>query len=295
MPRQLPKITGFTNVTTNLGEVNNKGLEFTVNTVNIDHPNVRWTSNFLFSMNRNKIIHLFGDYEEVEINGQIVRREVNDYDNKWFINKAKDVVWDYEMLGVWQVNEAEEAAKYKLNPGDMKAKDVDGDYIYDALTDKQFMGYRDPRNRLGTTQTVNFLKYFTASVFLRADLGHISSFDLALRNGSEMFDRMGAWDLPYWTPENRSNDYPGLIHNWQNQYGGGVNIYKSRSFLRVQDFTLSYVLPADKVKILKLSNLSLSCSIRNLFTFTQWPGFDPEVSGMSPMPRTFTFGIDISL
>jgi TonB-linked SusC/RagA family outer membrane protein len=294
MPRKLPQITGFTQVTANLGEVNNRGIELTLNTVNIDYPDMRWSSNFIFSMNRNKIVHLFGDYEEVEINGRIVRKEVNDYDNKWFIGQPKDVVWDYEMLGVWQMEEEAGAADYHLYPGDLKARDVDGNHVYDALTDKQFIGYRDPRFHLGTTQTVRFLKNFTASVFLRADLGHIAQFDHALHNGSEMFNRMSYWDVPYWTPANRSNDYPGLIHTWQNQYGGGVAIYKPKSFLRVQDMSLSYALPSGVAKKWNLANMSIFCSARNLLTFTKWPGWDPE-TGMSLIPRIITFGIDISL
>ncbi len=309
MKRQLPIITGYTEVMSNLGKTGNQGIEITINTTNMVRENFSWNSNFLFSMNRNKIKHLFGDYEEVVIDGQTIRREVNDYTNKWFIDQPIDVVWDYDMIGIWQMEEAEEAAKYKLVPGDMKAHDVDGNHIFEALADKKFIGYTQPRFRIGTTQSVTFLKNFTASVFLRADLGHIGPFSHALRPQYEMYDRMNTWDTPYWTPENRNNDYPGLMGIWQNQYGGGVKIYKSRSFLRIQDFSIAYTLPSEITKRLGLNNLRVFGSIRNLYTFTKWPGFDPETiisssekletstaSGTTaPMPRIFTFGVDISL
>jgi hypothetical protein len=71
-------------------------------------------------------------------------------------------------------------------------------------------------------------------------------------------------------------------------------IYKPRSFVRIQDVSLSYSLPADVMHRIKMNNLQFFGSIRNLATFTRWPGWDPE-SGMAPMPRTFTIGLNCSL
>ena len=295
MKRQLPIITGYTEVMSNLGEIGNRGGEITVNTVNMNRNDFSWNSSFQFYFNRNKINHLFGDYEEVEIDGKIISREVNDYTNKWFIGQPIDVVWDYRITGIWQMEEAAEAAKYSMIPGDVKALDVDGNGKFEALTDKKYIGYSKPRYYLRTNQSFKFLKSFTASVFLRADLGHIARFEQAERPGFEMYDRMNTWDIPYWTPENRNNDYPGLTNNWRNQFGGGIYIYKPCSFLRVQDLSIAYDLPSNVTNVFKLNNLRIYGSIRNLCTFTKWPGFDPENTAMIPMPRTFTFGVDISL
>jgi len=70
--------------------------------------------------------------------------------------------------------------------------------------------------------------------------------------------------------------------------------YRPSSFLRIQDFSLSYTVPATVTEKLKLSTMRVYCSIRNLYTLSKWPGWDPE-SGTTPMPKIYTFGINISL
>ncbi|AQG82261.1 SusC/RagA family TonB-linked outer membrane protein [Spirosoma montaniterrae] len=293
MNRQLPQLTGFSSVVTNLGKLGNRGIELTVNTVNVNQRNLLWKSNFVFSLNRNKIRNLFGDYEEVEVNGQKVRREVPDYINQWFPGQPLDRVWNYDVTGIWQTTEAAEAARYRMVPGDFKAVDVNNNGVYEALADKQFIGYTQPRYRFGLRNDFTFMRHFTASFFVRADLGHIGPFAEALHAGSETYDRRNTYAIPYWTPENGQNEYARPMVNF-NAYGGGIMIYKPRSFVRVQDVSLAYNLPAELSKRLKLNNGRVFVSARNLFTFSKWPGWDPE-SGNAPMPRILMIGLDFSL
>ena len=161
--------------------------------------------------------------------------------------------------------------------------------------DKQFIGYTKPRYRFGLRNKFSFLKNFTASFFIRADLGHIGAYPEALEAGYESDDRQSrnVGPVPYWTPENPINDYARLNVNTAG-YGGGIIIYMPRSFVRIQDLTLSYTLPLDIAQRVQLNNLRIFASVRNLATFTKWPGWDPE-SGNTPMSRTFTFGINLSL
>ncbi|MGP1436205.1 MAG: TonB-dependent receptor [Phocaeicola sp.] len=294
MDRQLTRITGYRSISSNLGELQNKGLEITLNTVNIDRPNFKWRSNVVFSMNRNKILKLFGDYEEVEENGKTIKREVPDYTNNWFSGKAIDVIWDYKIKGIWQENEKEEAAKYRLEPGDWKAEDVDKNGKYEALIDKQFTGYKQPRYRIGFRNDFEFLKNFTASFFFRAELGHKAAFPQALhRSGSDSYDKMNIWKFPYWTPENPINDYARLTTSI-NVFGGGLLIYKPRSFVRLQDVSLSYAIPKSILGRFGIESMDIYYSGHNLFYFSKWPAWDPE-SLMEPMPRTHILGLRISL
>jgi TonB-linked SusC/RagA family outer membrane protein len=301
MNRQIPKITGFTNITSNLGELENRGIEVAVNSTNMDGPNFTWRSNFVFSLNRNKINELFDDVSTYTLLGQQRVGDVPDFSNGWFPGQSIDVVWDYEVLGIWQTDEAEEALKYNLKPGDFKVKDVDGDYRFVDLQDKKFIGYTTPRYRLGLRNDFTFLKNFTASVFLRADLGHIGRFRDAMNMVYGIYDRVNrpSGDVPYWTPENPSSEYPGLTPNYEG-FGGTLMVYKPRSFVRVQDLSLAYNLTSSAAQVLKLDGLQVFGSVRNLLTFTKWPGWDPESGtttnpGMSPMPRTFTLGFRCSL
>lgn len=292
--RILPRITGFSSVTSNLGELGNKGFELSMRSVNMQRSDFKWTSSFTFSFNRNKIKRLFGDFEEVEINGQTVKREVPDYSNKWFPGAALDRVWDYEMLGIWQEEERAEAAKYGLSPGDFKVRDLDGNGQYEAIQDKQFVGYAQPRYRLGLRNEVSFLQNFTFSLFLRADLGHIGSFSEARRQGGiDTYDRRNVHDFPYWTPENRNNEYARLNAN-TTVFGGGIEVYKSRSFLRVQDMSLAYDVPLNAFEKLRLNSVRVFIATRNLYTFHQWPGWDPE-SISTPMPKNYSIGVNITL
>jgi len=295
MKRTLPKVTGFESIMANLGELQNRGFEMTLNTVNMNQPNFSWNSSFVFSLNRNKIKKLFGDYGTYTLEGKEITGEVPDFDNNWFPGKSINAVWDYDLTGIWQTDEAEEAVKYNLRPGDYKAVDVDGDGKYIDLQDKKFIGHKEPRFRLGLRNDFSFLKNFTASVFLRADLGHIGLYSPALNGGYDQSDRFNRYvgPVPYWTADKPNNEYP-RIDTYTAAFGGGLKVYKSRSFLRVQDVSLAYTIPLNSISKIHLNNLELFCSIRNLVTFTKWPGWDPE-SLMNPMPRTYTFGVRFSL
>ncbi|MDR1202116.1 MAG: TonB-dependent receptor [Tannerellaceae bacterium] len=292
MDRRLPELTGFTSVVTNLGKLGNKGLDITLSTLNIKNHNLTWQSNFVFSLNRNEIKELFGDYGDYVLLGKEYYGELPDYNNRLFPGQSIDRIWAYKVTGVWQTEEKEQAAVYNLEPGDFKSEDMDGNDKYEDKMDKQFIGYTRPQFRLGLSNDFSFLKHFTASIFLRADLGHMARASLAERAGGYLYNRINEFDFPYWTPENRNNEWCGLRSN-PNSYGGGLEIYKPASFLRIQDVSLAYNVPDKIINKVKLSNLRLYFAIRNLYCFTDWMGWDPE-SLNSPMPRTYTFGLNVS-
>ena len=283
--RQLPEITGFNEITTNLGELENRGFELTLNSVNMSKSEFTWKSGLVFSFNRNKIISLFGDVDE---DGN----PLPDYTNRWFPGQGIDVIWDYDVVGVWQLHEASNAAEYNLLPGDYKATDVDNSGTYDELIDKQFIGHEAPRYRLGLTNDFTY-KRFTASIFFRADIGHSGLFGPATHESST-YDRRSIWNIPYWTPTNGNNEFARTSEN-RSAYGGGLDIYKSKTFLRLQDISLSYDVPLSGK--LPFESIRVFTSGRNLLTFTEWPGWDPEGSGSTdlPMPQIFTAGVNISL
>ena len=294
MNRLLPEITGFKNITSNLGKLGNRGFEMTVNTINTEQSNFSWRSSLVFSFNRNKIKRLFGDYKEETVDGKKVQTELPDYTNEWFPGQALDRIWNYDVTGIFQTAEKDAAAVYKLQPGDFKATDVDGNGKYEALADKMFIGYRQPRFRIGLRNEFTFFKNFSASIFLRSELGHKAAFDEGLRNGgADTYDRRNTNDFPYWTPENSINDYARLNTN-TNVFGGGIKIYKPLSFVRIQDVSLAYNLPSSISERLKLSSLRIFASARNLYSFDKWPGWDPE-SVTVAMPRNFTVGFNLSL
>ena len=290
LKRSLPTIIGYNSVMSNMGELQNKGFEMTLNSSNIQNSNFSWNSTFTFSFNRNKIKHLYGEMiDVVDENGNVIgQREGDDITNGWFIGQSIDRIWDYKFLGIYQLGEEEQAASFGKAPGDVKLYDPNGDGV-STQEDKVFQGYTKPRFRLGLRNDFTIFKNFQVSCFIRADLGHWRQNGL-LMNTSQVENRCNSYALPYWTPENPTNEYTRL--NTVNT--PAYTIYESSSFVRLQDLSIAYNIPENITAKMRVGRCKVYLSGRNLVTLTKWSGWDPE-SGNTPMPRIFTFGIDVTL
>jgi TonB-linked SusC/RagA family outer membrane protein len=284
MERSIPVITGYSSVWDNIGKTNNIGIDLTLNTVNVKTESFKWETNANFSAFRNKIIDLYGD-------------KTDNKDSKLFIGQPISVIYDYKMIGVWQKGE-EGLSTYDASPGDLKFKDVNNDGVIDSK-DKVIQGSTYPKWTGGITNTFQY-KNLTLSIF-------IQTFQGALKNNSDLnySDEQGRRNTPkavgYWTEDNKSNTRPSLAYSNTKGYG-----YPSdNSYTRIKDVTLSYSLPQSMLSKILLSNLTFYISGRNLYTFTKWIGWDPEMtyytrgssdwSNNYPNVRSFVFGINASL
>lgn len=279
--RSIPIMTGFDVVWDNLGATNNKGIELTLNTVNLKSKNFEWRSNFTFSYNKNKIVHLYRS----DVDGDGI--EDNDLGNNWFIGQPVDVYYDFVFDGIYQVGDDDIRANAKA--GYVKLKDINGDKVLDAK-DREIIGQGgQPKYRWGI---VNDFKYknFTLSVFINSMQGWISTRNRYISIGRSL----NFPDIGWWTPENKSNNLPSITY--QNQYGHAY--YISRDFVRIQDVSLEYNLPPDVINKAKLSSCKIFVSGKNLYTFTKWEGPDPEsgttsFSNYFPFPRTISLGLNL--
>ena len=289
--RSLPSIIGYSDVSSNLGELENKGFEMTINSINMNIQNkFRWNSSLIFSFNKNKIKHLYGEMVDILDNkGNVIgQREADDWTNNWFIGESIDRIWEYERLGIWQLDEAEKAAVYGRRPGDIKLKDMNNDGILQPADDKGFQEYKKPKYRFGLRNDISFLKNFNLSIFLRADLGFFRQ--NRIDEGSSWIDRRNILYAPYWTPEKPSNEYAMLNTEKNAPYG----VWKNSSFLRLQDVSLSYNIPKNLISKYKLQSLKVFLNLRNYYTITKWDHWDAE-SGSTPMPKYFSFGVNVNL
>jgi TonB-linked SusC/RagA family outer membrane protein len=291
--RSLPPIVGFPYVMANLGEVQNRGLEITLNSKNMDLNNFSWRSSLNFSLNRNKIVHLYGDMKDIlDANGKVIgQQELDDVTNKWFIGHAIDAIWDLKVLGVYQTDEAAEAKKYAVNPGDFKLQDVDNDGKL-TNTDRQFLGYTTPRFRWSLRNEFTFFKNINFSFLLYSYWGHQATFDEAKNSAlSRYLDRQSSYAIPYWTPENPTHDYARLSSsNGSTTY----SVYRSKSFIRLDNIAASYSLPKSLVNRIKMQDLKVFFNIKSIYFYS--PGtflWDPENAG--PTPRTTTLGVNLTL
>ncbi len=298
MAQRLPSFTGFGSITTNLGEVNNSGFEITLNSRNIDTQNFTWNTTLGFSYNKNRIKHLYYEYDE---NG----KEVDDTSNGWFIGKPIGEIWYWKTDGIWQANEADEAAKVNQKPGDPKVVNV---YTEDDKVDAD--GNRTPvyndkdRVYLGTTQPpiywnmrndFTFFKNFTFSFSMYSYMGHKSLSGAWLNgdnSGSMFTNTCNTYAKEYWTPDNPTNDYGRL--NAQGPSGvTGIQKLYNRNFLRVDNITLGYTLPKAWISKLNLERVHVTVGVRNAFTIDNWEYGDPETGGFSN--RQVQFGLNVTL
>lgn len=289
--RSLPDVTGFDEILDNIGEVQNRGIELTLNTVNIKSQNFSWRSAFTFTLNRNKIAHLYGPVPLYDATGKVIGEiERDDIKNKWFIGHDINEVWDLKVLGVWQQNEVAEAAKYNVKPGDFKIEDVNGDFQF-SNDDRQFLGHRNPRYQWSLRNEFTFLKNFDFSFMMYANWGQMDDFNQA-KNNSGFFDRQNAYILPYWTPENPTNDHARLFSN---NGGSSFSVYRNASYLRLSTVALAYTLPVKILERAKIQSLKIYLNVNNAAVYQpHWIFWDVEY-GNTPPPRYYSLGLNLTL
>jgi len=294
MNRSLPDVTGFDRVMANLGEIQNSGLEFSLTSNNIRKDNLIWRTSFIFSTNKNKIVHLYGDMVDIlDKDGNVIgQKEVDDPSNNWFIGKPVNVIWELNPKGVWQIGEEKEAAKYGAIPGDFKitkrVEPVDGKY---ALTndDKEFIGQTDPKFRWTLRNDITFLKNFNLSFMLYSYWGQKKLYNFP-KNTRTSMQRRSDYVIPYWTPDNPINTHARLF----SRDPAVFNIYWDNSFISFDNISLAYAVPQNVTQKINIQNLKIYFTIRKVAVWApKWEFWDPESNG--PTPRTFTFGLNFSL
>ena len=293
--RALPPTTGYASVWTNIGAIDNKGIELELNSINLTGK-FGWETNFVFSLNRDKISKLYGDENDKDVG------------NSWFVGEPIRAIYDYEMAGgLW--TEAELYAGQTYNnwyPGQYKYVDQNGDGVIEPNLDRKVIGYRTPSYRFSINNTFTY-KNFTFTFFINSIQGgkkyylldNAGVVNVAWRSDDVL--RINASAVrPYWTPDNGVNNATGVY----NSPAVSSGIYESRSFVRLQDVSLSYRFGPQVLNKLKSECIQIFVSSKNPYVWTNWSGWDPEVLGWnatdgntntnSPLMRNITAGFRVT-
>lgn len=304
---QTPAVTGFTSAIVNLGEVQNKGFEFTLNTQNLA-GRFSWNTNFNITFNRNKVLAMSTPNDKIF--GNTGGRGNS---NVTMVGQPIGVFYAKRMIGVF--NSDAEAATYGKQPfakaGDFKFEDVDGNGKIDD-NDRAVVGSPHPSYIFGFSNTFTY-KNFSLDVLTNAMMGQKVFASLFAVNNSGVQNNLAFVDEARW----RSASQPGsgTYGSFGRAIRGGKNdnfAYSSwslydASYFRIRQVTLSYTIPPKVLTHLHLQAARAYIGVNNLYTFTKYPGYDPEVGnggdtqtvfgvdfGTYPTARTYTLGVNFS-
>jgi len=284
----IPAITGFTTINSNVGELSNKGVELSLISRNIDTRQFKWSTTLSFSRNTNKILTLVG----LDADGD--GKEDDLVSSGLFINQSISTVYDYVTNGIYQVGEDIPAG---YSPGTYRIVDEDKSGSI-TVADRRVLGRQEPAYRISLLNTFEY-KGFSLRVFLNSIQGGKNGYlgaNSPVRVRDDNAIRYNYLDgIDYWSPLNPDGKYPQSI------VAGAVSptVYQSRSFVRLQDISLSYRFAGKWVERMNIQNLNVYVSGKNLATWTSWEGWDPETNqGLTingrPVMKGFAAGINLT-
>ena len=283
---------GLNEMSTNIGSIANRGLEITLTGVPVKTRDFSWTITGNFSRNRNEVLSILG----IDADGDGVEDDLTS--SKIFIGEPYGVNYDFDVIGMYQI------ADYKADKTHMY-----GTYIFDDVNkdgkiseadDRKILSYQDPSYRFSIQNTFRY-KSWELKVFVNSIQGGKKYYRAQSANNNILTSTSvdyNLWDFDYWTPEN-----PNATYRQLGDYGldptGKFVPYMNRSFVRLQDVTLSYSIPQSVLRKIKVNDFKVFVSGKNLLTLTKWDGLDPETGdgykeSAYPVMKGVSLGVNFS-
>lgn len=318
----LASSTGYLNGLKNIGKVSNQGLEFTLNTVNINNKHFGWNTNFNIAFNRNKILEL--NYDQPSLTTRV--QAWNDNFNNSLPYLARPgmpvaLFFGYLFDGLYQYDDfiQQPNGTYVLRedvpnngqdrslikPGYVKYVDINGDGVVDA-NDQTFIGNPLPIHTGGFSNNFRYHN-FDLNVFFQWSYGNdILNANRLVFEGMEArpyLNMFKSWENR-WSPENTDAVLPVAGVTSPNVYS--TRVIEDGSFLRLKTVSLGYNLPTQVLKRIKIQGIRVYAAAQNLYTWTSYSGVDPEVSVRNsaltpgfdwsayPKARTITVGLNVT-
>ncbi|WP_158280793.1 SusC/RagA family TonB-linked outer membrane protein [Pararcticibacter amylolyticus] len=311
---ELPNTSGFSNVLKNIGSTENKGLEFNLNTINIDKKDFSWSTNFNLSLNRNKVTKLNDGVSNILVgSGQGLSGSLVSYS---IIQVGKPIgsLYGWRQSGVYQYSSDNTTNKttssvgingYVFRGGDLNFEDVNGNNTIDD-NDRMIIGNAQPDFTGGFSNNLKY-KSFDLNFLMTFSYGNdmVNGTRYSAESATGFNGSLAL--LRRWRNEGDVTDMPKV--NYADPAGNrrfSNRWIEDGSYLRLKTITLGYSLPSGLATRLKVRSCRMYVMAQNVFTITNYTGYDPEASafndnvarigidqGTYPQYRSLTFGINV--
>lgn len=308
LKKPIPYYDGGGTTWVNLGEVKNRGLEFSLTGIPIQSKNLVWESTFNVSYSKNEVVSL-GDETRLHPGTKLDQASLNTAVLQ--VGKPLGSIYGYIWEGLWRTDEADEAAKWGQKPGDNKFKEKNVNYKLES-DDADIIGQAFPDVILGWSNTIKW-KNLDFNLFFQGSLGanrlNLSRYltNEGISDSRFITSKEGYYNR--WTPENQNTKIPNPFSSTINSRFETAQYLEKADYLRLKNVSIAYTIPRAKTKF---ADVRISLSAQNLFTITSYTGYDPEGTmditsnggnsdinagvdgGSYPLPRTFTLGLGFS-
>lgn len=315
----LSQTTGFASSMRNIGKVRNTGIEFTLNTVNINQKGFKWNTNFNIAFNKNRVLEL--------AENQLSLRTVAYFDQNYngqptYISKkgySMGMMYGYQYEGTYKYDDFYKSGdtyvlrpgvpaysgQSNTQPGMPKYKDLNGDGVIDT-NDRTMIGRGLPIHTGGFTNDFSY-KGFDLSIFFQWSYGNdvlnANRLFFENSNGSSNLNQFASY-VNRWTPENPMSDIPAALNSASNRVVSS-RVIEDASFLRLKTVSIGYTLSKKVLKKSGISTARFYVAGQNLWTVTGYSGYDPEVSirngaltpglDYSAYPRAYAINFGVNL
>lgn len=284
--------TGFTTYLANIGQLNNRGVELELRTLNFVSNDFNWTSVLNLSHNRNKIVTLNGMIDQ-------------SIEGSWFIHKVGLPYYSFYVKEFAGVDTQTGKALYYKNT--LKEDGTRDRTKTSDVSEAQAIAYKsvDPKISGGFTNIINY-KWFDLSFTLTYSLGGYS-FDKAgtlIENGAKnIYDskyNLPVYAIDRWQKPGDVTDVPRFVYKDDQTLSNSSRYIHSTDHIRLKSLTFGYTLPDEWTRKMMIERARVYFSGNNLLTWAKWNQYDPEtpVNGEvfceAPNMRTFSFGVQLS-
>ncbi|MDQ0109933.1 TonB-linked outer membrane protein, SusC/RagA family [Chitinophaga terrae (ex Kim and Jung 2007)] len=285
----IPWSAGFQDafVYKNVGSVRNTGVEVNLGTTNIKTDNFTWTTNFIFTTNKNKILKLNNGNADIFPGPNFLGQT-----NILRVGEPIGSFYGMYRLGTYGTNEAAEAAAHNLMPGDRK-------YLYEAGTNNPVYGIIGQAYPKWTGTFSSTLKYkgwdFAFDIRFVQGMNTAATFKHSAEDRQTLANSLKTV-LNAWTPDNQ-NTMIAQVRSYKFTQDSHFDTWwvEDGSYIRGQNFTLGYNFPDKFLQRSKINKLRIAASVQNLFLITDYTGYDPEVDTFNSgygANTAFSQGID---